>query len=201
VRRFRVSLMSTTEDTFGRVVSLAVHDLRTPLATVLGFARTLQRTSLGSPQDQYVGMMVAASEQLGEILDDLGVLARIESGRWEPNVQEVDSLGLARAAAESLDGATVTGEGSTVRADVESAERALYTHARCALRHGGVEALAIEAEGPTVAMHPITAAAAPVLMRETLRDFGSAVAARIVGALGGSIELSGERLIVRLPPA
>jgi signal transduction histidine kinase len=193
--------MAPTEDTFGRVVSLGVHDLRTPLATVLGFARTLQRAPLGNPQDQYVGMMVAASEQLGEILDDLGVLARIESGRWEPNVQEVDTLVLARAAAESLDGATVTGEGSLVRADLESAERALHTLARCALRHGGLDALAIEVEGPVVAMHPITAGAAPVLMRETLRDFGSAVAARIVGALGGSIELAGDRLEVRLPPA
>jgi signal transduction histidine kinase len=195
--------MPANEDTFGRVVSLGVHDLRTPLATVLGFARTLERAQLATPQDQYVAMMVAASEQLAEILDDLGVLARIESSRWEPNVQEVDSLGLARAAAESLDEAkvTVTGNGTAVRADVDSAERALHNLARCAVRHGGLDFLAIEADGPVVAMYPITDGAAPVLMRETLRDFGSAVAARIVAALGGSIELAGDRLVVRLPPA
>jgi signal transduction histidine kinase len=193
--------MAATEDTFGRVVSLAVHDLRTPLATVLGFARTLQRTQLGSPQDQYVGMMVAASDQLGEILDDLGMLARIESERWEPNVQEVDSLELVRAAAEELDEATSSGQGAHVRADVDAAVRALVCVARCAQRHGGVDGVSIEAEGATIAVHPVTDAAAPVLMRQTLRDFGAAVAARIIVALGGSVDLEGDRFVVRLPAA
>jgi signal transduction histidine kinase len=193
--------MASSEDTFGRVVSLAVHDLRTPLATVVGFARTLQRGRLGSPQDEYVAMMVAASDQLGEILDDLGVLARIESDRWEPNLQEIDSLELARAAAESLEGASASGVGSAVRVDVEAAERALHGLARCALRHGGLDAIGIEADGSAISVHPITPGAAPVLMRETLRDFGAAVAARIFTALGGSVELADDRLVVRLPAA
>jgi signal transduction histidine kinase len=193
--------MASSEDTFGRVVSLAVHDLRTPLATVVGFARTLQRTQLGSPQDEYVAMMVAASDQLGDILDDLGVLARIESDRWEPNVQEVDSLELARSAAESLEGASASGAGSAVRVDVEAAERALRGLARCALRHGGLDAIGIEADGSAISVHPVTPGAAPVLMRVTLRDFGAAVAARIFTALGGSVELADDRLVVRLPAA
>ena len=48
-------------------------------------------------------MMVAASNQLAELLDDVGLVARIESGRWEPNVQEVDSLELARNAADAVE--------------------------------------------------------------------------------------------------
>ena len=183
------------------MVSLAVHDLRTPLATVVGFARTLQRTELGSPQDQYVAMMVAASDQLGEILDDLGVLARIESDRWEPNLQEVDSLELARSAAESLEGASASGTGGPVRVDVEAAERAVRGFARCALRHGGLDQIGIEADGSRIVVRPVTSEAAPVLMRETLRDFGAAVAARVVAALGGSVELADDRLVVRLPAA
>jgi signal transduction histidine kinase len=193
--------MVANEDTFGRAVSLAVHDLRTPLATVLGFARTLQRGTLEPPNDQYVEMMVAAGEQLGEILDDLGALARIESERWEPNMQDVDSRQIAAGAAQRLEGATAVGEGTAVRVDVDSAERAVYSLARCALRHGGLDAITVEAEGSTIAVHPVTAAAAPVLTRQTLRDFGAAVAARVVDALGGSVELEGERLVVRLPPA
>jgi signal transduction histidine kinase len=193
--------MASSEDTFGRVVSLAVHDLRTPLATVVGFARTLQRNELGSPQDQYVAMMVAASDQLGELLDDLGLLARIESERWEPNLQEVDSLELARSAAESLEGASAFGSGSTVRVDVEAAERALHALARCALRHGSLDAIGIEADGRDISVRPVTPAAAPVLMRETLRDFGAAVAARVLASLGASVELADDRLVVRLPAA
>src|SRR5918994_2169726 len=78
VRRFRLASMAPTEDTFARLVSLAVHDLRTPLATVSGFARTLQRTSLGDPTDAYVEMMVAACAQLAELLEEVGLVARIE---------------------------------------------------------------------------------------------------------------------------
>ena len=201
MRRFFVSVMASNEDTFGRAVSLAVHDLRTPLATLLGFARTLQRTELGSPQDQYVGMMVAAGEQLGELLDDLGLIARIESERWEANVQEVDTLQIAQAAAQALEGADPTGSGAGVGVDSEAAERALHLLARCALRHGGLQTITIEANGATIAVHPVTPGAAPVLMRQTMRDFGAAVGARVVAALGGSVELEGDRLVVRLPLA
>jgi signal transduction histidine kinase len=79
--------MTASEDTFARLVSLAVHDLRTPLATVSGFARTLQRTSLGDPTDRYIEMMVAASAQLADLLEEVGLVARIEGDRWEPNVR------------------------------------------------------------------------------------------------------------------
>ena len=48
-----------TDDTaFPRLVSLACHDLRTPLATVSGFAKTLTRSgSLEAPADRYVAMI------------------------------------------------------------------------------------------------------------------------------------------------
>ena len=133
--------MSTpgSEDTFARLVSLAVHDLRTPLATVSGFARTLQRTTLGDPVDKYVELMVSAGAQLADLLDELGLVARIEGGRWEPNVQEVDSRELAAAAAERVGPADVEGAGSTVRVDRDAATLALFQLARCTLRHGGLE--------------------------------------------------------------
>lgn len=191
--------MPGSEDTFARLVSLAVHDLRTPLATVSGFAKTLERSSLGNPHDRYVEMMVAACDQLADLLDDLGVAARIEGDRWEPNVQDVDSLELARAAAESLDGLEAGGAGAPVRVDREAAERALVSLARCAMRHGGLERVSLSVDGSEVAVSPVTADAAPVLLRENLRDLGAAVAARIVVALGGSLELVGDRLLVRLP--
>jgi hypothetical protein len=36
---------------------------------------------------------------------------------------------------------------------------------------------------------------------EDLRDFGAAVAGRVVSALGGSVAVDGEALVVRLPVA
>ena len=74
-----------TEERFPRVVSLACHDLRTPLATIFGFARTLTRTEvLDERSARFVGMIESASEQMTELLDQLGVAARIEAGRYDP---------------------------------------------------------------------------------------------------------------------
>ena len=45
----------------------------------------------------------------------------------------------------------------------------------------------------------MTAASAPVVLGQELRDLGAAVAVRVVEALGGSVDLDGETLTVRLP--
>lgn len=188
-----------SEDTFARLVSLAVHDLRTPLATVSGFARTLHRGDLGEPANQYVQMMVSATGQLADLLDDVGLAARIESGRWEPNVQDADLFELAQEAAAQVEGARAEGDGGTVRVDRDAAATALRQLASCARRHGGLDEVTIAVSGLEAAIEPVTEAAAPVLMRVQMRDLGAAIAARIVGALGGSLELDDERLVVRLP--
>jgi signal transduction histidine kinase len=191
--------MASSEDTFARLVSLAVHDLRTPLATVSGFARTLQRTDLGEPAKHYLELMVAATGQLADLLEDLGLAARIESGRWEPNVQDVDLFELAQEAAARVEGAQAEGDGGTVRVDRDAATTALQQLANCARRQGGLEQVTIAVSGPEVAIVPVTDGAAPIIMREQMRDLGAAIAARIVTALGGSLELDGDRLVVRLP--
>ena len=90
-----------TDDTdFARLVSLACHDLRTPLATVHGFATTLVRSGgLEPPANRYVEMIDTASAQLAELIDELSLAARIQSGRYEPTPHEADTLELAQAAA------------------------------------------------------------------------------------------------------
>jgi signal transduction histidine kinase len=195
--------MSRAQDTsFARLVSLACHDLRTPLATVHGFTRTIARTAdLGEPTARYVEMIEAASAQLAELLDELSLAARIESGRYDPTTMEADSLELARRTAERLgeERVGVTGKGASVRVDVPAADKALSALARCALRHGGLERVELRVEGPDVTISPITPSAAPVVVGEDLRDLGAAVAVRAISALGGSVELEGETLRVRLP--
>ena len=57
---------------FPRIVSLACHDLRTPLATVYGFARTLTRSGeLDERSARFMGMIEEASEQMTQLLDEL----------------------------------------------------------------------------------------------------------------------------------
>ena len=80
------------DTSFPRLVSLAAHDLRTPLATIHGFAQTLVRMGdLGQPKQRYLEMIDVASRQLAELLDELGLAARIEGGRYEPNLQPARS--------------------------------------------------------------------------------------------------------------
>jgi signal transduction histidine kinase len=187
-------------DSFARYVTLACHDLRTPLATVSGFAHTLRQNEIGQPADRYVEMIQAASGQIADILDDLGQAARIEAGRFAPNVAESDTRQLAEAAAGLLgESASARGSGSAVRVDREATERALAALARCALRHGGVEQVELTAEGASVAIAPIAENVVPIVLGEDLKDLGAASARRLVDALGGSLAVEGDRLLVRLP--
>jgi signal transduction histidine kinase len=186
---------------FALLVMLACHDLRTPLATVHGFAHTLVRgEGLDETSARYVGMIGTASEQLAELIDQLSVASRLEAGRYDPPLRSVETLALARTAAEGLgeERVAVSGEGTEVETDPEAVGRAVAAIARCLLRHGGLEQVSVEVRGPELAFAPVTPASAPVVLGEDLRDLGAAVAVRVVRARGGSVELDGEVLLVRV---
>jgi signal transduction histidine kinase len=188
------------EDSFAQFVSLACHDLRTPLATVSGFAHTLRQNEIGQPADRYVEMIQAASGQIADILDVLGLAARIEAGGFAPNLVEGDTLELAEAAAGLVgEKAAAGGAGSGVHVERKATERALAALARCALRHGGLEHVELTAEGSSVAVSPVLPEVAPIILGEDLKDLGAASARRLVESLGGSLAIEGERLVVRLP--
>jgi signal transduction histidine kinase len=191
----------TEDPQFARLVMLACHDLRTPLATVHGFAHTLARAEgLDETSSLYVEMIGSASGQIAELIDELSVAARLAAGRYDPPLRAVDTLELARAAAERLgdDRVGVTGEGVELELDVEATERAVSALARCALRHGGVERVELEISGAELSLTPVTPASAPVLLGDDLRDLGAAVAVRLIQARGGGVEVDGETLQVRL---
>ena len=188
------------DDAFARLVSLACHDLRTPLATVHGFATTLARGGLEPPGDRYVEMIEAASAQLAELIDELSLASRIESGRYEPTLREADTLELAQAAAARLgeDRVQVSGSGAAIETDGDALERGLAALFQSALRHGGLDGVEVEVDGVAVRLSRVTAASAPVVLGEDLRDLGAAVAARLVVRLGGSLSVEGETLAIRL---
>jgi len=78
------------EERFAKLISLACHDLRTPLATVYGFARTISRADgLDPTLVSYSEMIETASKQLAELLDELSLAARIEGGRYDPKLESV----------------------------------------------------------------------------------------------------------------
>lgn len=181
---------------FARLVSLGCHDLRSPLATVYGFARTLARAEGNDERTaRYVGMIETASEQMTELLDELGTAARIVGGRFEPALREVDTLELPAFEDERV---AVRGSGAVIDSEPDALRTALRGLALAALRHGPVERVAWDVDGRVLTLSPVTAAAAPVVAAEDVRDLGSFVARLTVEALGGSLALDGETLRVTL---
>jgi|SRR5579884_791233 len=182
---------------FPRLVSLACHDLRTPLATVYGFARTLSRTAeLDERSARFVTMISEASDQLAHLLDELGTAARIEGERWEPALRETNTLELARSADERIE---VRGAGETVETEPESVARGLDALALAAVRHGPAQRVTWEVRGRELTLSPVVGGAGAVVDGAgEPRDLGAAVARLVIEALGGSLALDGERLRVRL---
>jgi signal transduction histidine kinase len=192
------------DSSFARLVSLACHDLRTPLATVHGFAKTLSRMEEHDERTaRFLGMIDAASGQLAELLDDLAVAARIEGGRYDPALRPADTLELARAASARLEDGSVAVEGAgvTVETEPDAVTRALAQLARCIVRHGGIPQVTLAVGGSRFELAPVPELAAPIVLGEELRDLGAAVAGRVVTALGGSVRLEGDRLALQLRTA
>jgi signal transduction histidine kinase len=189
------------DTSFARLVSLACHDVRTPLATVHGFARTLTRTvDLESPADRYVEMIEAASSQMAELLDELSLAARIESGRYDPGLRETDTLGLAQAAVERLgdDRVKLSGEGTTITTDVEGIDRGVSALVQAALRHGGLDEVEVVVRGAVIDVSPITGSSGPVVLGQELRDLGAAVAVALIEHLGGTVDVDNGTLTIAL---
>jgi signal transduction histidine kinase len=189
------------DTSFAKLVSLGCHDVRTPLATVHGFAKTLERLSeLAPPADRYVEMIGKASAEMAELLDELSLAARIESGSYEPVLRDADTLALAHAARERLgeDQVRVSGEGATVSTDVEAVDRGVSALIQAAKRHGGLDEVNVVVRGPVIEVSPVTAPSAPVVLGQELRDLGAAVAVRVIDRLGGAVTVDGDTLTISL---
>ena len=193
----------TQDRPYTKLVSIACHDLVNPLATIHGFARTLEGLELDPPAGRYVEMIRLAGDQLRELIEQLRIATLIEAGRYAPALVEVDSLELARGAAEAYDPGrvAVSGKGSLVMVDPDPLRRAIAQLVRAAARYGGHDSVDLVVRGPELAVSPLGRAAAPVLLGERFDELGGPAAAMLIRALGGSLAAEDERLLVRLPGA
>ena len=80
-------------------VANASHELRTPLTVISGFAETLLDDSLAPEQRrQFAETLLANTQRMQRIIDDLLDLSRIESGGWKPNPVNADVAAIATEA-------------------------------------------------------------------------------------------------------
>ena len=181
---------------FARLVSLACHDLRTPLATVNGFAKTLLRgETLGEREAHFVELIDAAAAQMSALLDLLALAARIESGRYEPMLGPADTLELASSDDDRI---STEGTGETITTDAAVVRRSLESLARCAALHGNVPRVTWRVSGNELTLSPVAGEAGSVLTGEAPRDLGALVARLAIEHLGGALALDGEELRVWL---
>ena len=181
---------------FARLVSLACHDLRTPLATVNGFAKTLTRGgTLAERESHFVDLIQAAADQMTSLLDLLGLAARIESGRYEPALTEADTLELARSGDERV---AAEGSGAAIETDPDAVRRSLEALARCASIHGNVPQVTWRVDGRDLRLSPVGVDVGEILLGRSPRDLGSLVARLVIEHLGGSLAVEGESLAVTL---
>jgi signal transduction histidine kinase len=89
--------MSGEHDVFPRAVSLAVHELRTPVTVVAGYLRMLLREQ-GGPLTEKQRKMLEEAERscgrLGALVAEMSELGKLQAGQVALAQQEVDVAGL-----------------------------------------------------------------------------------------------------------
>ncbi|MGH6878411.1 MAG: DUF4118 domain-containing protein [Rhizomicrobium sp.] len=89
----RTRLAAETERLRSALLTSISHDLRTPLASILGSASTLgsQRSNLDqSARDELIGTIQEEAERLNRFIANLLDMTRLESGALAPNLAFVD---------------------------------------------------------------------------------------------------------------
>ena len=184
-----------------RLVALGANDARTPLATLRGFAKTLCGSIRTEPEASYAQTISETAAQIGEIVDELALVARIQEGRYEPLPVEVctDELASDVRGALGKERVAVSGRGAVVLVERRPAVRALTSLARAAMRHGALDSVGIALDGAALRLSPILTNAEPVLTGREVREFGAAAALVVIAAMGGEAAVLDDALVVRLP--
>ena len=79
-----------------KFLSMVVHDVRTPLASIRGFSELLLKKNMGDKEAQYLKNIVSSTDQLGHLIADLTDLAMIEAGKLKMENAVIDFVDIAR---------------------------------------------------------------------------------------------------------
>ena len=83
------------------------HELRTPLNAVIGFSEVMRTQlfgPLGHPRyDEYVGHIHQSGEHLMDLINDVLDMSKIEAGKWDLNIEDVELGPLVEDCLETLE--------------------------------------------------------------------------------------------------
>jgi two-component system, OmpR family, phosphate regulon sensor histidine kinase PhoR len=138
------------------------HELKTPLTSISGYAETLLGDSADPEMAQgFMRTILSNARRMQRLVDDLLDLSRIESGRWQPTLSEVDIAAVARESWAALAGRAdsrhidltldLAPGATTVAADLDAIRQILTNLMDNSLRHtpegGRVTCLARRLDG------------------------------------------------------
>ncbi|MFA6435490.1 MAG: HAMP domain-containing sensor histidine kinase [Elusimicrobiales bacterium] len=83
-------------DMKSKFLSMVVHDVRTPLASIRGFSELLIKRTVGEREAQYLKNIVSSTDQLGRLIADLTDLAMIEAGKLKMEKTVIEYADIAR---------------------------------------------------------------------------------------------------------
>lgn len=88
--------LARLNDMKSKFLSMVVHDVRTPLASIRGFSELLLTKKLGEKEEKYLNNIVLSTHQLGRLISDLTDLAMIEAGKLKMDKAVFDYADIAR---------------------------------------------------------------------------------------------------------
>lgn len=115
-----------------RLISMASHEFRTPLTTIKANADLLEFWSARLEEEnqqkasRYLNRIIQETDRLSNIMNDLLVLGRLESGRITVNKRNVDLLDFSRELIDRVYNPE-SNEGRTVEVKIEGAPRLVAT--------------------------------------------------------------------------
>jgi signal transduction histidine kinase len=137
------------------------HELKTPLTSIRGYSETLLLDDDLTAEDRrrFTTVIAENSTRLQHIIDDLLDLARVESGRWTPNLAPLDAGVVATEVWSGFHGAatrkrvsmSMEGNGAPVIADPDALHQIFVNLFDNALRYtseGGVVSVSVESPSP-----------------------------------------------------
>ena len=197
--------MTDDASQLGRLMSAVAHDLRTPLATIYGFAKTIERGGgLDERQERFLGLILAAAADMDRMIENVSTVGHIAEGRLSVENAPVETMAIAAAAVEAVperaDGRAVVlrpGVSTTVQTDIERAARAVALVAEAALRlePSRTEAYC-RADGTAVRCGPFSDQLLPGLAAHG-RDVPVETARILLRHLGATLEIEGDELVAR----
>jgi signal transduction histidine kinase len=178
----------------------ACHDLRTPLAAAYGFARTIERMGgVTGDNAMYLRQVIEATEELEQLIKALSAVAHSERGTLRLRPEPVD-LGELTLQASELSGHTLERDVSAgmVETDAGRAVTSLaWLAAPIAEAQGGKDRAWRIVSSDSVSFGPLDGNDGELFERD-LRAYAGK---RVLELVGATVELGGEQLTVRFPPA